>query len=988
MAGARSGLTAKECFDSSTEGRTMASNMFRAVATGATLALTWSLMTLPSVDAEAAASLTSPVTAGVSARVSGDSTLSNLDVAGAEDSDLAPGFEAETHDYQIASQDATNVMITPTATDAEATTVITSAGTTRRLISGTATVPLTRGRNDIAVTVRSADGSSNTTYRVTAWRLVAPVSRIVGIADAHSTVFGGARMTVTLANGTLPTNCVRYYDVGEGGTQATSTSFDPATGLTKDVVSIPRSPRRVAGKVDLSLGNTCSGGSSQTPRLATSTAKNVVTYTAGFPVTSADIPATVTTGTYIAVHGTDVISESDGKYWIEDTQGRPQKLYSRGWDGEDISRSYVTYPLGGDWFKGSGQRTFHAGYCPLYQLEIDDACTSVLSRPLAWVEPAPQGVTFTPTSGPTAGGTKVTMRGRFIASNSSHLRITVGGAAVKNPVTVFSAEHDSDSLEQFLSAQDVVEFIVPARTAPGPAPVSVTNDVGTTLARSTFTYSAKPTITTVTPASAANSGGSTITLRGTSFGTAGSPTVMVNGTASPFVNRISASALTAVVPASGSVNGRVKVSVTSPQGGGVSAPAMIALASPSTIPTTGQLSPAAARTGDRVSISGAGFGAAGTVGVTVDGRSAKVIASTATTATFEVPARASAGVRPVRVAASTGLSVAGPSLTVLPHDAISTVSPSTIPSYAIGRNARITLLGHGFSASGTVQVGAAAAVEYTATAAGTRIDDVVVPTGAAGSQSVIVTPRDATTALRSTVTVTAPVLTYVGSDPRRSMYAEVDRDTSWDVGGQVLDAATAGGTPVRIEGSGFGPSGTVLIAGTLLTTARWTDTAVTFLAPEHAPGTVSVTLKPTGSSLSATRAVGVRYVSAPPPMPAIGRVIPAKDQIGSGTNRLNTPAVGTNLVTVTGVNLAAGNADSTRVVVSDESETFTVVPVSVTATTVTFTAPRRFKQTGWKSVEVITTTGKSSVSSGLYYLGADPANKAYQASTHEFLSGR
>lgn len=73
---------------------------------------------------------------------------------------------------------------------------------------------LTRKRNDISVTVTSSDHSISSVYRVTVWRLAAPTLRIVSLADAHNTVFGGTRMSVTLADGAKPASCNWRCQIG------------------------------------------------------------------------------------------------------------------------------------------------------------------------------------------------------------------------------------------------------------------------------------------------------------------------------------------------------------------------------------------------------------------------------------------------------------------------------------------------------------------------------------------------------------------------------------------------------------------------------------------------------------------------------------------------------------------------------------------------------------------------------------------------------
>jgi len=108
-----------------------------------------------------------------------------------------------------------------------------------------------------------------------------------------------------------------------------------------------------------------------------------------------------------------------------------------------------------------------------------------------------------PASGPTSGGTVVTLTGSGFVSGAS---VSVGGVAATG-VT-------------FLSASQL-RATTPAGTA-GAKSVQVTNPSGqsVTLA-SAFTYqapSSTPTLTSISPTSGPTAGGTVITLTGTNFG--------------------------------------------------------------------------------------------------------------------------------------------------------------------------------------------------------------------------------------------------------------------------------------------------------------------------------------------------------------------------------------------------------------------------------------------------------------------------------------
>lgn len=954
------------------------------VATAAATTLICGLALTPTAEATtptgagsaAAAGLISATSPLVAAVATSDSTLAGLSVtADGNLTALAPAFAPATHDYQVVGNDASAAEVTPVL-PVGATAVVALGATAEPLVSGVAAVTLARGRNDLTVTVTSADTTTTTVYRVTAWRLAAPIPAIVRVADAHSTVFGGTRMTATLAYGALPQGCGRSVTIGGAYSYPQSTTFDPPTGLTTLVLDIPPAPGRLAGPADLVVTNSCYTPGDQEYVTATTTAAGAVAYSAGYHVTSADIPATVTSGTVIVIHGPDVGAYADVAYWMTDSHGVNEPVDWWDFTSNGSTTTYVDYP--GDagtgneaWYQGSGPRTFHVGYCPIgyrYWRNNDSTCTSVFSQAIHWVAPTPTSLSFSPSSGPVAGGTVITLRGRFIVSGTDNLVVKVGDQTVTDPTVVSEADGEGNPFDTYTQGQDVISFPAPASAATGPVPITVTNDIGTTAAAGTFTYSARPTITSIVPATVANSGGSVITVQGTAFGTSGRPTVIINGVKSPYVTAISAGRLTAVVPPAVGTTGPVAVSVSSSQGGGISSAAILDLVAPTTLPTISGVSPASGPVGADVTLTGTGFGAAGTAGVSVGGQWSLVTAASPTSLTFEVPPTDTTGAEDVVVGATTGAVTEAAGFTVLPAAGIATVTPPTVPSYATGAAATVALDGAGFGTSGTVKAGTGTAVGYTATASGTHIAGVRVPTAAAGSVPIVVTPTGSATPLRSSLFVTGPALTYVGPDPHASAYQPPDIDSGRT--GQVLAVPTTGGIPMRVEGNGFGAAGTITFGATAVTTTSWTDTAVTFVAPPHAVGSFAVTLTPSHSTPSASQNPGVSYVTPAIGPPTIGTIASVVDHSYGGRDEFDPVNDISNLFTLSGTNLAGTSAAATQVVISDGNQTLTVVPTSVTATALTFAAPRSFTAGGWKNVTVTTNVGTTFVNYGIYYQNA------------------
>jgi hypothetical protein len=161
---------------------------------------------------------------------------------------------------------------------------------------------------------------------------------------------------------------------------------------------------------------------------------------------------------------------------------------------------------------------------------------------------APPTVTgISPTTGPTGGGTSVTVTGTNFSGASS---VTFGS----NPAANYTVNSPTQ-----------ITAISPAGTA-GPVDVTVTIPVGGTSATSgvdRFTYVAPPTVTGISPTTGPTGGGTSVIVTGTNFSGASSVTFGANPAASYTVN--SPTQITATTPSGAA--GPVDVTVTIPVGG-------------------------------------------------------------------------------------------------------------------------------------------------------------------------------------------------------------------------------------------------------------------------------------------------------------------------------------------------------------------------------------------------------------------------------------
>ncbi len=162
--------------------------------------------------------------------------------------------------------------------------------------------------------------------------------------------------------------------------------------------------------------------------------------------------------------------------------------------------------------------------------------------------PTPQPPTVTaisPTSGPTSGGTKVTITGtNFVTGATVKFGSLTATAVTFNSVTSITATSPAESA--------------------GTVNVTVTTPGGGTSAISTadqFTYQVPvPTVTAISPTSGSTAGGTKVTITGTNFATGA--TVNFGQTAASSVIYTSSTSITATSPAESA--GTVNVTVTTP----------------------------------------------------------------------------------------------------------------------------------------------------------------------------------------------------------------------------------------------------------------------------------------------------------------------------------------------------------------------------------------------------------------------------------------
>ena len=217
--------------------------------------------------------------------------------------------------------------------------------------------------------------------------------------------------------------------------------------------------------------------------------------------------------------------------------------------------------------------------------------------------PAPVLSSVSPASGPTAGGTTITLTGTNFVSGAT---VRVGGVAATNVAFASSTRLTARTPAGAAGARDVV----------------VTNPNGQSSVRvGAFTYTttstAPLTATAVAPLSGPTSGGTLITVTGTGF--VSGATIAIGGTAATGVTFVSSTQLTARTPAKAA--GGYSVVVRNPNGQTANTPRGFTYSGTSTPPPSGSTLTATAVApntgpasgGTAITVTGTGFVSGATV---------------------------------------------------------------------------------------------------------------------------------------------------------------------------------------------------------------------------------------------------------------------------------------------------------------------------------------------------------------------------------------
>lgn len=498
-----------------------------------------------------------------------------------------------------------------------------------------------------------------------------------------------------------------------------------------------------------------------------------------------------------------------------------------------------------------------------------------------------------PTIVPTIGQVTLTINGSgFVIGGTT---VTVDGTSV-TPVNV-ALDGQSLTIE------------APAH-AEGNASITLTTIGGSTTTVNALYYAGTPAAGSLSPTSVPLNGYNGITLSGSGF-IPGSTTITLDGVVYTPYN-VSATSLMFNAPQR-NATGDVILTVTTPIG--TSSPITLSyIAAPQVGSLTPNVGPSTGSSG--VVLSGSNF--TQDAKVNFNGSMINPTNITSSSLTFDVPAFIS-GSRTVNVSVTTTAGTSanvGGGFTYVDSPTVASISPTTAP---IGGQVNIIITGTNFTQGSVVNVDAQ---QITPSSISPTSITFLAPSHAAGSVDISVT----TPIGNSNVLTNA--LNYVGAPTAQSV--------------QPNASGLAGGGEIVINGTNFVPNLTrVTVDATQIDAVQVNleGTRLTFTAPNHAAGTVNISVAtPSGSTGNIFG--GFTYADSP---------------TTSGINPALVAVSGATSVTISGTNFIPG---STTLTVDGNL----VATTSITPTTITFNSPMH--DVGNAIVNVITPIGSSTINLG------------------------
>ncbi|MBI2764948.1 MAG: IPT/TIG domain-containing protein [Chloroflexi bacterium] len=506
--------------------------------------------------------------------------------------------------------------------------------------------------------------------------------------------------------------------------------------------------------------------------------------------------------------------------------------------------------------------------------------------------------------GSTAGGTPVTITGTGFT----------GATAVK-----FGATNQPT----FTVVDDTTITTTSPAQAAGTVQVIVTRAMmdSTANANTYFVYAPTPVVTSISPTTGSQVGGTSVTINGT--GLTNATSVTFGGSVATIVTNSNDTQMTVTSPAH--AVGVVDVQVTTVGGTSATSAADQFTYTAAPVPVVTEVSPNSGSTagGTAVTITGTGF--IGATAVKFGGVPATAFTVNSATSISATSPDHAVGVVDVQVTTVGGTSATSAAdrftYTAAPVPVVTSISPN---SGSTAGGTEVSITGTGFIGATAVKFGGVPATAFTVNSA-TSIS-ATSPAQAAGTVVVIVS--------NDTGDSTANANTYFVYAPRPVVTSISPNSGS-----------TAGGTEVTITGTGFTGATAVSFGGT--PAASFTvvsNTSMTAVSPAHAAGTVNVFVTAPGGANAATTGNQFTYTTGI----AVTGVSPASGPPAGGTAVMVTGFGFNGATSVT----FGGTAATNLVVVSD--------------TTITVTSPAH--TSGTVDVIVTATAGTSAVNAGAKFV--------------------
>ena len=503
----------------------------------------------------------------------------------------------------------------------------------------------------------------------------------------------------------------------------------------------------------------------------------------------------------------------------------------------------------------------------------------------------PSVASVSPASGPTAGGTSITINGTGFTGATA---VSFGGTAA----SAYSVNSSSK-----------ITATAPTESA-GTIDVTVTTPGGTsaTGAADQFTFVAPPTVTSASPSAGPTAGGTSVTITGTNLTGA---TAVKFGTTSATFTIVSSTQINATAPAEST--GTVDITVTT--AGGTSATSTNDNYRYAAVPTVTAVSPSAAPTagGASVTITGTNFTGATAVKFGTTGATFTIVSATQINATAPAESTGTVDIT-VTTPGGTSATSANDQFFYSAPPTVTTISPSAGP---LGGGTTVTITGTNLLRASAVKFGTTNATFATVSA--TQIN-ATAPVEPAGTVDVTVTTPGGTTS-----TGAGDKYSYTNGPSVAAISPN--------------SGPTAGGTSVTITGANIDNPTAVKFGANTATIDSHSATQIVATSPAGSAGTVDVTVTTAGGTSATSAADQFTYAAQP---------------TVTGVSPTSGPTLGGTVITITGTNLANASA-----VKFGGTNAAVVTPIS--ATQIIAVAPAG--SAGAQDVRVTTPGGTSATSS-------------------------